>query len=121
MENGGIVRACLDVHRIGKMVFGVRVWVLDKFMKKYQATQRYQDTFGAHTFYVVTNHSKRAWLFNVSKVHDQDDQVGGFYQVGDKTFVLPCLDFALVPNCMYPKNGDFSFLNIQVMFMWMSR
>ena len=109
-----------DIPRIGKMVFGVRKFVLEHFMKAYMVTQRYQHQFGINTFYLMTNNHNRAWLVNITKVYLQEDQVGGFYQVYDKTFVMPNRDFALVPSFMYPKNNDFSFLNLQTMFMWMS-
>jgi len=37
------------------------------------------------------------------------------------TYVLPELDFALIPSCMMPKiNRDFTGLNLQTLFMWMS-
>lgn len=120
MQTGGMIRACLDVHRIGRMVFGVRKFVIEHFMKAYLVTQKYQHRFGIHTFHLMTNNHNRAWLVSITKVYLQPDQVGGFSQVIDKTFVLSKLDFALVPSFMYPKNKDFSFLNLQTMFMWMS-
>lgn len=109
-----------DVHRIGKMRFGVLKFVISNFMKKYVAIQRYQHQFGIHTYYLITNGNSIAWLVNISDVFFEKKQVGGLMQVLNKTFILDLPDYALVPTFMYPKSNDFSFLNIQNMFMWMS-
>lgn len=116
----GFIRAGIDVHRIGEFMFGAKRFLIEEFMKKFRANQKHQHRFGIHTFYVITNNSNRGWLINTTLVYKQHTQIGGFYQVIDKTFILSNLDFALVPASMYPKNEDFSLLNIQTMFMWMS-
>ena len=120
MQTGGIVRACCDVYRIGKVQFRIRKFVIEHFMKVYKVTQKYQQSFSINTFYFMTNNGNRGWLVNITKVYQQQDQVGGFYQVVDKTFIMENVDYALVPSFMYPRNGDFSFLNLLTMFMWMS-
>lgn len=120
MQTDGLVRACCDVYRIGKVRFRLLKFVLEHFMKVYCVTQKYQQSFSINTFYFMTNNGNRAWLVNITKVYQQPDQVGGFYQVVDKTFIMENLDYALVPSFMYPRNGDFSFLNLLTMFMWMS-
>ena len=120
MNTESMIRACLDVHRIGKMAYTARSYCLLKKLEKTRAVQKNQHKFGIHTFYLITNKSSLAWLINVSDIHLGRSQVGGFMQVLGKTFVLPMEDFALVPSVMYPRNNDFSFLNLQIMFMWMS-
>jgi hypothetical protein len=120
MNTKSLIRACTDVHRIGKMAYIARRYCLKKLLEKTLAVQRYQHRFGIHTFYLITNNSNIAWLINVSDIYLGRNQVGGFMQVIDKTFVLAMDDFALVPSFMYPRNDDFSFLSLQFMFMWMS-
>jgi len=102
------------------MAYIARRYCLKKLLEKTLAVQRYQHRFGIHTFYLITNNSNIAWLINVSDIYLGRNQVGGFMQVIDKTFVLAMDDFALVPSFMYPRNDDFSFLSLQFMFMWMS-
>lgn len=87
----------------------------------YRVEQRYQHRFGEVTFYLMTNNNNRAWLINIKKGLFYD-KTGGFYQCGERmTFVLPNLDFALIPSFAMPKfNRDFTGLNLQTMFMWMS-
>lgn len=120
MQTTGLVRACCDVYRIGKIQFATRKFVIEHFMKVYKITQKYQQSFAISTFYFMTNNNNRAWLVNITKVYQQPDQVGGLYQVVDKTFIMENLDYALVPSFMYPRNGDFSFLNLLTLFMWMT-
>ncbi len=108
------------MYHIGKIAFAIRKFVLEHFMKMYRVEQRYQHRFGIHTFHLMTNNNNRAWLVNISKVYNEVDQVGGFYQCLHTTYVLPELDWALVPSFMQPKNGDFSAFNLQTLFMWMS-
>lgn len=120
MNTKSLIRACTDVHRIGKMAYIARRYCLKKLLEKTLAVQRYQHRFGIHTFYLITNNSNIAWLINVSDIYLGRNQVGGFMQIIDKTFVLAMDDFALVPSFMYPRNDDFSFLSLQFMFMWMS-
>lgn len=120
MNTDSLIRACTDVYRIGKLVYFARAFCLKKSLEKTLAVQRYQHRFGIHTFHMITNGSGIAWLINVSNIYLGRNQVGGFMQVLGKTHLLPMDDFALVPSFMYPKNEDFSFLNLQIMFMWMS-
>jgi hypothetical protein len=120
MNNEGLIRACLDVHRIGQGQFVWRRFLVEIFFKYYRPVQKHQDQMGDNIFYVITNKKNRVWLINSTLGFDRKGQyTGGFYQVIDKTFLLPNMDYALVPSFMYPKNGDFSFLNLEMMFMWM--
>ena len=121
MNNSGLVRACTDVYRIGRMPFLCRRYLIEMFMKRYRADQMYQHQIGKNTFYLISNKKSRAWFINVTiEPMYYPYSVGGFYQVIDKTFIIQGLDSALVPIGMYPKHGDFSFLNLQVLFMWIS-
>lgn len=109
------------MYHIGKIAFEIRKFTLNHFMKMYKVEQRYQHRFGETTFYLFTNNNNRAWLINITKGFFYD-KVGGFYQCGEMmTYVLPSLDFALIPTHMLPKiDRDFTGLNLQTLFMWMS-
>ena len=112
---------CMDIHRIGSMKFSVIRLVLGNLLDRYMAAQSSAQQFGIHTYYLITNKNNRAWLFNYTRVyHPEEILVGGFSQIRDHTFVLHHIDWALVPSFMYPRNEDFSFLNLQEMFLWMS-
>jgi len=100
-----------------RKTFKIRQFILEHFLKMYKVEQRYQHRFGAHTFHLITNNNNRAWMVNITKVYEQEDQVGGFYQYRNNTFLIPEIDYALIPSFMQPKTGDFTGLNLQTMFM----
>lgn len=103
------------------MQFLCRRYLIGIFMHRYRADQIYQHIIGKNTFYLISNKKSRVWFINVTiEPSYYPYSVGGFYQVIDKTFVIEGLDPAIVPVGIAPKHGDFSFLNLQVLFMWIS-
>jgi len=115
MESGGLIRACIDVYRIGRIQFLSRRFLIAIFMRDFRADQRHQHKIGYTTFHVITNKKHRTWLINVD-----GNEVGGFYQVIDTTFVLPNVGYAVAPATLLPRNGNYSSINIMVLFKWMS-
>lgn len=115
-----MIRACLEAPRIGQYSFNIRRFMLEHFLKKFVAVQKYVQGFGIHTFHLITNNNNRSWLICISNVYGGERQVGGFYQTRQSSYFIQGLDYGVVPGFMYPKNEDFTNLDLKTMFMWMS-
>ncbi len=111
-----IVRAS-GCFRIGCIEFSNRVIKLNSLLSKFKAVHRYHQKIECHNFYLFTNGHSRHWLFNETFT-DPIENIGGFYQIAGKVYLLEQLDSALMP--LYFCSLNFNLLDLRTLFIWIA-